>query len=56
MFDCRDKMLGIESIYSPREVRSGICNTSELGVVKDWGKMFGIGIGHVGRAEYEKLD
>ncbi len=47
-------MLGIESIYSPREVRSGICNASELGVVKDWGKMFGIG--HVGRAEYAKLD
>ena len=47
-------MLGIESIYSPREVRSGICNASELRVVKDSRNMFGIG--PVSRAEYAGLD
>ena len=54
LFNSRDKMPGVESIDSPREVRSRICYASEFRAIKDLGNRFGSGC--VGRAEYAELD
>ena len=54
LFDCRDKVPRVKAIDCPREVRSGICNDREFGIIKDLQNR--LGIGRVRQAKCAELD
>ncbi len=54
LFNCRDKVPRVKAIDCPREVRSGISNDREFGIIKDLQNR--LGIGRIGQGKCAKLD